>query len=68
MVFLSHSSKDKEFVKELYRRLTRDGVGCFFDSESIGWGDNWVKALEKAIEQCDLLCLSSRPISATPNG
>jgi hypothetical protein len=31
-VFLSHSSKDKEFVRELYRRLTRDGVSCFFDS------------------------------------
>jgi len=24
-VFLSHSSKDKDFVRELYRRLTRDG-------------------------------------------
>jgi len=30
-VFLSHSSKDKDFVKDLYRRLTRDGVSCFFD-------------------------------------
>jgi hypothetical protein len=46
-VFLSHSSKDKEFVRELYRRLTRDGVSCFFDAESIGWGANWVKALER---------------------
>ena len=34
LVFLSHSSKDKEFVRELYRRLTRDGVSCFFDAES----------------------------------
>jgi hypothetical protein len=39
-VFLSHSSADKDFVRELYRRLTRDGVSCFFDSESIGWGAN----------------------------
>jgi hypothetical protein len=38
-VFLSHSSKDKEFVRELYRRLTRDGVDCFFDEESIEWGE-----------------------------
>ena len=51
-VFLSHSSKDKEFVKELHRRLTRDGVSCFFDIESIGWGDNWVRALERAIDEC----------------
>ena len=46
-VFLSHSSKDKDFVRELYRRLTRDGVSCFFDIESIGWGQNWVRALER---------------------
>lgn len=51
-VFLSHSGKDKEFVKELYRRLTRDGVKCFFDIVSIGWGDNWVRALERAIDEC----------------
>src|SRR3982751_5523640 len=51
-VFLSHSSKDKEFVRELYRRLQRDGVDCFFDAESIGWGDNWVRALERALEEC----------------
>ena len=51
-VFLSHSGRDKEFVKELYRRLTRDGVRCFFDIVSIGWGDNWVRALERAIDEC----------------
>jgi tetratricopeptide (TPR) repeat protein len=51
-VFLSHSSKDKAFVKDLYARLTRDGVDCFFDAESIGWGDNWVRALERALDEC----------------
>src|SRR5579871_6375835 len=52
-VFLSHSSKDKDFVREIYRRLTRDGVSCFFDAESIGWGDNWVRALERALDECE---------------
>src|SRR4051794_2063261 len=51
-VFLSHSSKDKAFVRELHRRLQRDGVDCFFDAESIGWGDNWVRALERALDEC----------------
>jgi hypothetical protein len=32
--------------------LTRDGVDCFFDQESIGWGDNFVLALEKGIAEC----------------
>ena len=60
-VFLSHSSKDKEFVKELYRRLTRDGVTCFFDIESIGWGHNWVKALERAIDECEYIVFVLSP-------
>src|SRR6185436_16958687 len=41
------------FFRELYRRLTRDGVSCFFDAESIGWGDNWVQALERALDDCE---------------
>src|SRR5271154_1632691 len=60
-VLLSHSSKDKEFVKELYRRLTRDGVRCFFDIESIGWGDNWVRALERAIDECKYIVFVLSP-------
>ena len=60
-VFLSHSGKDKEFVKELYRRLTRDGVSCFFDIESIGWGDNWVRALERAIDECEYIVFVLSP-------
>ena len=60
-VFLSHSSKDKDFVKELYRRLTRDGVRCFFDIESIGWGDNWVRALERAIDECSYIVFVLSP-------
>jgi tetratricopeptide (TPR) repeat protein len=60
-VFLSHSGKDKEFVKELYRRLTRDGVPCFFDIESIGWGDNWVRALERALDECEYIVFVLSP-------
>ena len=52
-VFLSYSRKDSLFVRELHRRLTRDGVTCFFDQESIEWGANWVLTLEKAIDTCE---------------
>ena len=60
-VFLSHSSKDKDFVKELYRRLTRDGVTCFFDIESIGWGQNFVTALERALDECEFVVFVLSP-------
>ena len=52
-VFLSYSHNDILFVRELYRRLTRDGVTCFYDEESIEWGANWVLTLENAIDTCD---------------
>jgi tetratricopeptide (TPR) repeat protein len=60
-VFLSHSSKDKDFVKELYRRLTRDGVSCFLDSESISPGENWVTALERGLDESDAIVLVLTP-------
>ena len=60
-VFLSHSSKDKEFVRELCRRLKRDGVDCFFDAESIGWGDNRVRALERALDECTYIVFVLSP-------
>src|SRR5215472_6552421 len=60
-VFLSHSGKDKDFVRELYRRLTRDGVSCFFDIESIGWGQNWVTALERALDECEFVVFVLSP-------
>ena len=54
-VFLSYSRKDQAFVEELYRRLKRDGVECFFDKQSIQWGDNFVLALEKGIDESDIV-------------
>ena len=33
-VFLSYSRKDQRFVEELYKRLSNDGVDCFFDKKS----------------------------------
>jgi hypothetical protein len=58
-VFLSHSRKDKGFERELYRRLTRDGVSCFFDIESIGWGQNWVRALKFVRAGCGARALTA---------
>src|ERR1700761_1662483 len=58
---MSHSGRDKGFVSESYRQLTRDGVRCFFDIESIGWGDNWVRALERAIDECKYIVFVLSP-------
>ena len=54
-VFLSYSRNDQAFVETLYRRLTRDGVECFFDKESIAWGENFVLALERGIAESEIV-------------
>ncbi len=50
-VFLSYYQEDERFVRELYRRLTRDGVDCFFDKESIPWDADWGEALAKGLKE-----------------
>ncbi|MEA3276493.1 MAG: toll/interleukin-1 receptor domain-containing protein [Pseudomonadota bacterium] len=55
--FLSYSRADAPFAEELYRRLIRDGVDCFYDQESIAWGTNWVRALERGLDECDSIVL-----------
>jgi tetratricopeptide (TPR) repeat protein len=52
MVFLGHSSGDIDFVQELYRRLTRDGVPCFLVDESLAAVDDIFLKLERALKRC----------------
>ncbi len=54
-VFLSYHQKDESFARELYNRLTRDGVDCFFDKESIPWGANWIEAQAKGLAESDFI-------------
>lgn len=56
-VFIGCSRKDKDFVNELYRRLARDGVDCFFDKESIAWSANRVVELENGLNKCEAVVL-----------
>lgn len=50
-VFLSYNQRDLDFVRELHRRLTRDGVHCFFDKVDIDLAENFVLKLELAQKQ-----------------
>jgi len=60
-VFLSYNRKDEDIVKELYGRLTRDGVECFFDKESIAWGSARVVDLEHGLDECEMIVLVLSP-------
>jgi TIR domain len=65
LVFLCHSSGDKEHVRRLYRQLCRDGVCCWFDEEDLRPGQDWEREINRAIRASRyvLACLSAASIS-----
>jgi len=65
LVFLCHSSGDKEGVRRLYHRLRADGVSCWFDEEDLLPGQDWESEIGKAIRRSRfvLACLSNSSIS-----
>ena len=67
MVFLCYSSKDKDRIRELYRRLMKDRVPCWFDEESLLPGQDWEYEIAKAMRSSKyvLVCLSVRSVSRT---
>ncbi len=64
-VFLCHSSGDKEQVRDLYHRLTRDGVHCWFDEEDLLPGQDWDREITRALRSSRyvLACLSRASIT-----
>jgi TIR domain/Trypsin-like peptidase domain len=65
LVFLCHSSGDKERVRQLYHQLTADGVRCWFDEEDLLPGQDWESEIGKAIRRSRfvLACISNSSIS-----
>jgi TIR domain len=65
LVFLCHSSGDKEHVRQLYHQLTADGVRCWFDEEDLLPGQDWESEISKAIRRSRfvLACISNSSIS-----
>jgi purine-nucleoside phosphorylase len=64
-VFLCHWSGDKPVVRELHRRLRRDGFKPWLDAEDLVGGTRWEDAIEDAVRASDavLVCLSAASVS-----
>jgi small GTP-binding protein len=56
-VFLSHSSKDKEIVRDIAERLREDGLRVWFDEWVLKPGDNLPKKLDDGLEESRILVL-----------
>jgi|GEM_PF-2199792 len=59
-VFLCHAHSDKDTVKALYTRLTRDGVDAWLDKEKLLPGHDWEYEIRQAVREADvvIVCLS----------
>ena len=65
-VFLSHSSRDKPAVRDLYQRLAaEEWIAPWLDEVDLLPGQDWVFEIQKAVREADvvLVCLSRGSIS-----
>lgn len=58
-VFLSHSSKDKDFVRRLAHDLEQEGIDVWIDEEGLHVGDNLSKILSKIKEATFIVVVMS---------
>lgn len=63
-VFLAHAKEDRAEVKKLYDALQAAGFEPWMDDERLLPGQNWPRAIQRAIELSDffLICFSRRSV------
>jgi hypothetical protein len=61
-VFLCHAQSDENIVRDLYSRLTKDGVDAWFSSEKLFPGQDRELEIRRAVRESDavVVCLSRR--------
>ena len=61
-VFLVYAHSDKDAVRKLYKRITRNGVKAWLDEKNLMPGQNWKYEIRQAIFKSDIVivCLSEQ--------
>jgi|GEM_PF-1211183 len=61
-VFLCHAHADRDPVRRLYTRLTKDGVDAWLDKEKLLPGQDWELEIKRAVREADVVvvCLSKQ--------
>jgi hypothetical protein len=52
-VFLCHAHADRDSVRGLYARLTKDGVEAWLEKEKLLPGQDWELEIRKAVREAD---------------
>jgi hypothetical protein len=66
-VFLSHSHRDKPFVRALARKLSEYGVGVWVDEGELKIGDSLIERISAVIQETPLLIAVLSPTSVKSN-
>lgn len=63
-VFIAYAKEDRANARKLYRLLKKHGLEPWMDEEKLLPGQNWPRAIERAIEVSDyvLMCFSRRSV------
>ena len=69
-VFLCHASEDKEYARQLHKRLAAEGIKAWLDVRDITGGADWDEKIERTIdEEVDFfLVLQSKALLAKEEG
>ncbi len=65
-IFISHSTNDKEYVRELAAELRNRGFEVWLDDKAIRAGQHWMAELEQAVEDCAALIVVMTSNSRNP--
>ena len=60
-IFISHSHKDKDFVRHLSKSLIAHGLNVWIDEAELAIGDSLVEQISKAVEAADYLLVVMSP-------
>lgn len=65
-VFLCHSNEDKEFVRNLYKKLKISSIDPWFDEEKLLPGQDWKLEVIGALKNSDavIICLSNKALKS----
>lgn len=64
-VFINHASEDKRLARQLFERLTADGINAWLDEENLLPGQQWEFEINEAIKNANaiIVCLSSNSLA-----
>ncbi len=59
-IFISHSTKDKKYIRKLEAELRQRGFEIWVDDQAIRTGEYWMAKLEQAVKDCAALIRKTR--------